>query len=145
MSHEDAGHYAGKHPEGSSIDPGAAGLIREKSRNDRITCADAHLIAAELDITPAEIGKTVDLLEIRIERCQLGLFGYGGGKRSIITPAETVPEHIRERIMASAESGRISCLSLWEAADDVGVSKLDISSYCESLGLKIGDCQLGAF
>ena len=119
MSHEDEGHYKAKHPEGTEIHPEAAERIKQQGSNSRITCAAAHDIAAEIGISPGEIGKTIDLMEIRITECQLGLFGYITKKRSIVTPAETVQERIKARLIEKAEEERISCLSLWQAAEDL--------------------------
>jgi len=48
-------------------------IIRE-SRNDRLRCADALLIADELQVPPGEIGKMCNELGIKIINCQLGCF-----------------------------------------------------------------------
>ena len=43
-----------------------------------LACADAHTIAAELGQSPAQLGKEVNRAsDLRFNRCQLGLFGYG--------------------------------------------------------------------
>ena len=145
MSHEDAGHYKAKHPEGLKMHSGAAERIQQQSSEGRITCTAAHKIVAEVGISPGEIGKTIDLMELRITKCQLGLFGYETEKRSIVTPAEAVAKKVKARLMEGAEEGKISCLSLWQAAEDLGLSRLEISAANEALGLKICCCQLGAF
>ena len=76
MTHEDAGHYAAKHPE-EKIDPAIADAIAVKEKEGRVTCAAAHAIAKKLNRSPQVVGINIDLLEKRIRRCQLGLFGYG--------------------------------------------------------------------
>jgi hypothetical protein len=40
----------------------------------RIACAAAFALAEKLKISKAQIGKALDELEIKIERCQLGCF-----------------------------------------------------------------------
>jgi len=147
MSHEDEGHYGAKHPEGSKADNAAAELIKKYAKDGKINCARAHAIAAECKISPAETGKTIDLLEIRISRCQLGLFGYGTNteKRSIVTPAESVSGEVKEKMGNALKDNKISCLSLWNIAEETGMTRLEVSSACEALGLKICCCQLGAF
>ena len=52
---------------------------KKKMKNNRISCAGAHKIASVLHAAPAEVGRTIDLLEARIVKCQLGLFGYAPG------------------------------------------------------------------
>ena len=145
MSHKDAGRYGAKHPESSSTDPRVAELIKTRSRDMKISCSDAHEISTELDITPAEVGKTVDLMGILINRCQLGLFGHREGERNIVAPAETVPGELKDKIMKKVEDNRIACLSLWNIAADLGMSKLEMTAVCEALHLKICCCQLGTF
>jgi len=145
MSHEDEGHYRAKHPEGENAHPKAAELIKKHAKEGKINCVRAHAISDELDISPGEVGKTIDLLEIRISRCQLGLFGYGKEKGSIVTPTESVSDEVKAKIMNALKNKKVSCLSLWNIAAETGMSKLEVSAACEALGQKICCCQLGAF
>ncbi len=66
MAHEDAGHYAAKHPKGTKLNLKIAEPVKQKISDGRITCADAHAIAHNLKVTPAAVGVTIDLLECRI-------------------------------------------------------------------------------
>ena len=75
MTHKDAGKYGAKHP-GANLDERIASHIKEKITDNTISCAEAHRIAGDLDIDPVDVGTTIDLLEVRIKKCQLGLFGY---------------------------------------------------------------------
>ena len=77
MAHSDAGRYAAKHAPGGSPDERIAEEVREKARQGELSCAEAERIGAALGVKLEEVGRTLDLLEIRIGRCQLGLFGYG--------------------------------------------------------------------
>jgi hypothetical protein len=76
MTHADKGHYAAKHAPGQRPDEKISVLVRSKVEEGKLPCADAERIGADLGATMAEIGLTLDLLEVRIRRCQLGLFGY---------------------------------------------------------------------
>ena len=100
MSHEDSGHYAAKHAPGTQLNPQIAELIKQRTSQGKITCSDAHRIAHELDVPPAEVGVTIDLLEIKLSRCQLGLFGYGQKKR-IVRPAEHVSPEVKDALERS--------------------------------------------
>ncbi len=144
MTHEDAGHYSAKHAPGSTVDPAIARAIEEKASEGGITCAAAHKIAEAFSLDPLEVGKSLDLMEIRIHKCQLGLFGYKPEKR-IIKPAPHVPPALAERIHKAAPGGRIACRSVWEIAGQFDITRLEAAAACEALDLKIAPCQLGAF
>ena len=144
MTHEDAGHYGAKHPTGTVYDPDIAETLTQRAQGGRITCQAAHDTAEKFGVTPSEIGRTCDLLELRITRCQLGLFGYGP-ERPIVKPAESISDDLREQLERHTTGGRISCASCWLIAEKSGAEKQEISSACELLGTKVKRCQLGTF
>ena len=144
MTHEDAGHYAAKHPPGTTLDPIITAALHAKTVDGQVACRDAHQIAIDLDVTPATVGAAIDLLEKRIAQCQLGLFGYQSPKK-ILQPAETVSPALAAALQDAAPTGRISCEQCWEIADAFGLERLDLAGACEKQGLKIKPCQLGAF
>jgi hypothetical protein len=144
VTHEDAGHYAGKHIEGTRSNPKIAEALKQSISEGRMTCAAAHKIAGNLNISLVEVGVNIDLLEIRISKCRLGLFGYGKQKK-IVKPAKHIAEKLEKAIKESIADGRISCAACWDAARKAGCSKLDVSGACETLKVKISSCQLGTF
>ena len=144
MTHEDAGHYAAKHPEGLKPDAKIAEAVEQKVSDKRITCAAAFQIAEKLDVAPARVGTTLDLMEIRLSKCQMGLFGYGPQKK-IVKPSENVSPELAEAIKESAADNCITCESCWAVAQKIGCARLEASGACEALKVKIFSCQLGAF
>ena len=144
MGHEHAGHYAAKHAPGTQLNPQIAELVKQRASEGKITCTNAHRIARELNVPPAEVGVTVDLLEIRISRCQLGLFGYSPKKR-IVKPAENVSPKLKDALEEAWKDNRISCFAAWELAKKLTVSRIDIAAACEALHVKLTSCQLGTF
>lgn len=144
MPHEYAGHYSTKHPDGTAYDPALADALRERAEDGRITCVAAFEVADALGASPEEVGKTADLLEYRIIKCQLGLFGYSPEKR-IVRPSEHVPDDLRRRLLAAVADGKISCSAVWDIAAELSLDKMTVSGACEGLGLKVGPCQIGAF
>ena len=106
MPHESAGKYGTKHPPGTRADPAIAAAVQEVVEDGRISCAVAHDIATDLGVATGEVGKTIDLLERRISKCQLGLFGYSPEKK-IVKPAETVSDELRGRLTDAAADGRV--------------------------------------
>lgn len=144
MTHEDAGKYGAKHPAGTTSDPAVAASVQERAENGRITCTAAHDIAGKLNVPPSEVGTAIDLLEYRIIECQLGLFGYYPG-RKIVEAADVVAEDLRERLDRFAADGEIGCASAWGIADTLGIERMSVAAACETLGIKIKRCQIGAF
>ena len=144
MTHEDAGHYAAKHPKGVETDPKVVDQVKQKLSNNQISCVEAHAISTTLSVSPLQVGMTIDLLEARITKCQMGLFGYSPQK-CIVKPADKVSQDLKNILESNLVDGRISCERCWEIASQQGLQKIEIAGACEALGLKIKPCQLGAF
>lgn len=144
MTHEDAGHYAAKHPEGSLPDPRIADRLKAKVKDGTVSCAAAHAIAEELNVSPKDVGKTMDLMELRIVKCQMGLFGYFPEKK-IVRPAESVSPELEAAISEAAAGGRLACRAAWDVADRFGIARMEMAAACEAMGVKVSPCQIGAF
>ena len=147
MTHEDEGKYAAKHPSDTARNERIVKAIREESSGGALSCAMAEMISKELKVGMAEVGKTADLLEMKIKECQLGLFGWGDkpGHGKDITATDSVPAEIKSAIEKAAVNGRVACAAAWRIAGQLGAKRKDISAACETLKLKIRPCQLGAF
>jgi hypothetical protein len=147
MAHEDAGKYAAKHPPGTTLNEQIAKAIREKSSDGKLVCAMGEKISKELKVSIAEVGRTADLLEMKIKECQLGLFGWGDkpnhGKD--IPATDLVSVEIKGALERAAVDGMVNCAALWTIADQIGVQRKMISTACETLKFKIRSCQLGTF
>jgi len=147
MTHEDAGKYSTKHRSGTIFNEQVARMVREKSPGGELACVTGEKISKELEVEISEVGITVDLLEIKIKKCQLGLFGYGKkpnhGKD--IQAADSVSDEMKCAIEEAAENGEVTCTALWTIADRLGTKRKKVSAACETLKLKIRECQLGTF
>ena len=144
MTHRDAGDYSTKHEAGEKPNPEVAKAVTAAADAGKIACAQVFSIASELGVSPSEAGKTVDLLKIRLVKCQLGLFGYTPDK-SIVKPAEKVSPELESTIRSRVADERLPCGQAWQIADDLNLTKLDVSCAAETLGIKVKPCQLGAF
>lgn len=144
MTHDDAGHYAAKHPKGTAPDGRIAAVVNAKVKDGKISCAAAHAAADELNVLPGEVGRTVDLMELRIVKCQLGLFGYAPEKK-IVEPAETVANDVKSAVLAELKNGRLPCKTSWDIAHRFGISRMEMGAAIEALSVKVSPCQLGAF
>jgi hypothetical protein len=144
MTREDRGHYGKKHAHDKKIDPAVADVVKKRAAEGEMPCAVAFVIAEDLGVSPGEVGFTIDMLEIRLIKCQLGLFGYVPQK-SIVKPAQSIPEALAESLRSSLINEKLPCAAAWNIATRMGIGKMAVSSACETLGIKIRPCQLGAF
>lgn len=123
--------------------------LKRETVAGELACADAHAIAARLGISPQELGRLVtEETDVRINRCQLGLFGYGPkaeGKSKIVLKAVHVPEEIEQAIKSKVVNGRIACQDVWLIAERFKYPRLGVANIIEALGLRVGPCQLGCF
>ena len=147
MTHEDAGKYSAKHRSDAIINEQVARMVREKSPGGELACAMGEKISKELGVKISEVGITADLLEIKIKKCQLGLFGYGKKPNHgrTIQAAHSVSDEMKNAIEEAAENGKVTCAALWMIADQLGTKRKEVSAACETQKIKIRKCQLGAF
>ena len=144
MTHKDKGSYGKKRSPELKLNPAIAEAVKQGVSDGKISCAAAFKVASKLKVTPGEVGVTIDLLEIPIIKCQLGLFGYGPSDKGVIA-AETVSPALEAAIRESLVKGKLPCASAWEIAVKFNITKREISSACEALKIKISSCQLGTF
>lgn len=136
--------YAAKHPPARPVNPEAVEEVRSRIKSGELYCAAAFAAARKLELPPEEIGFTADRLEVPITHCQLGLHGWGDeGKR--LRPPEEVPREMEDAIRSRLDRGKLTCRAAWDIAKELEKGKMEVSSACEALGIKIKDCQLGTF
>lgn len=144
MTHRDVGHFAAKHPNETQVAPAVRQAVQDELDHQGITCHAAHAIAENLGVAPREVGVAIDLQEARIRKCQLGLFGYGPSRKAV-KPVDTVTSDLKAAIDSALIDGRLSCAEAWRIADTSGISRLALANACETLKVRINNCQLGAF
>ena len=124
-------------------------MIRINPHQGMLPCPVAHYIASVLGVTPREVGDCATAIEVKLDLCQLGLFGYGRkvtrtGYKILGRPVD-VPEEALAQIKAAAKDGAIACIDLWAIAARFGFTRPEAGNAADSLGLKVSPCQLGAF
>jgi hypothetical protein len=127
-----------------AMDPGIRDFLTKRCRTGELSCAEAFHFADQLGVSPADVGRYADHLKLRLIKCQMGLFGHGPEKK-IVKPAAEVDEALKSTIQAALVNDRLPCAAAWDIAAQVGISKMAVSAACETLGIKIKPCQLGAF
>lgn len=138
------GGFKDKHPSDASADPEIAPAVRQKIIDGQVTCADAETVAADLHTSMLAVGVVLDILELPLIGCQLGLFGYYP-KKNIVVPAKSVSQEMESAINKRLLNGCLPCDAAWEIAEILSVPKIKVSSACEAIKIKIKPCQLGAF
>ena len=115
-------------------------------RDARLPCAFAFRIADENGWTPAQVGAEADRLDVRISRCQLGLFGYDSfHQKGFVQRFADVPGDVTVSLRAAEVDEGIACAALWKIAEEHGLPRVAIACAAETIGLRVSPCQLGCF
>lgn len=134
------------------MENGDANVSAEKVRqaldaaasDGELACAAAFEAAALLNISPAAVGAYADQFGFHLSKCQLGLFGYPPHKK-IVEPLASVEGGLADAIRGGLVNERLPCKTAWEIAERFDVPRMTVSAACETLGIKIKPCQIGAF
>jgi DNA-binding CsgD family transcriptional regulator len=136
--------FSTKHGPDEKPDTSIKNEILKQTKNEKIPCAVAFEIAKALQISPETVGKTADLMNFKLTKCQLGLFGYQPQKK-IVKPQDSIKADVKDAVSDALVQGKLSCKRAWDIASRLHVSKMTVSGSCEAMGVKIKDCQIGAF
>jgi hypothetical protein len=143
MSTDKSKKFADKHA-GKSPDSKIEAELARKNIQGELPCAVAFDIVTRLTVAPAEVGITADLLNIKISKCQLGLFGYQPDQKPVSIAKEPTAA-LKETLLAAQKENRITCTIAWEIAARLKIGKIVVGRACEAMGIKIKKCQLGGF
>ena len=144
MTHQDKGSFYKKHPEGTKVDENLKEEILKAAKNDSISCRAAEKISKAKGTALKEIGVAIDLLNINIVQCQLGLFGFSENQKRV-PAAEFVAPDLEAAIRAALVNDRLPCAAAWDIARKLDMTRLEVCAACEKRKIKIKPCQLGAF
>ena len=144
MSKDKPQKFSDKHNAADKPNPEIMKKIEQRSKNKEIPCALAFEIIEESGFLPADIGKNIDLMNFKLIKCQLGLFGYTPDKK-IVNAQDTPDNDLKAAIKGALVNDKLPCQSAWEIADRFQVPKLTVSGVAEGMGIKVKPCQLGAF
>jgi len=126
-----------------------AEAVQKALKGGQLPCASAFAIAERLGVEPLHVGQEADALGVRLSKCQLGLFGYGSkaeGTHRRVKPMKDIPPDLAGAIRAAVdEDGKLSCAAAWCVANELGVAKRRVSDAAEGMGVRLVQCQLGAF
>ena len=121
-------------------------VVLSTLRDGRLPCSFAFRLAEKQDWTPAQVGAEANRLDVRISRCQLGLFGYDSFRQKrLVQQLAEVPGDVTVSLRAAAVDSQIACAALWQIAEEHGLPRIAIACAAETLELRVTPCQLGCF
>ena len=118
-------------------------ILESASSDKKISCVKVFDVIREHTIFPDIAGFTLNQNKIKLNLCQLGLFGYPEGKK--IIECDSISEDLEDKIYSSLEDEKLPCAAAWNIASELNIKKLEVTAACEKLGIRINKCQLGAF
>jgi hypothetical protein len=144
MTHADKGKYAQKHSQEIKVEDSLKQEVRQAAKENNVSCMAAEEIAGRKTISLGDVGIALDILNINITECQLGLFGYRPQKKIVQSAKEIAPD-LNQAISDALSDGRLSCVTAWAIAKKLKLPRMKVSAACEALKIRIKPCQLGAF
>ena len=133
-----------KVPSGFSPDENISKKVMAESKNNSITCASAFKLAELLGIPYFEVGFYADFLNLKLSKCRIGLFGHGKGVK-LIKKLDTIDNSIEKSVDTFIDNERLSCENVLKIADELKINPIIVGSVCQTKGIKIKNCCLGAF
>jgi hypothetical protein len=116
MSERKRKPYSQKHDPNLRPDSRIEKEMKKRDAGREIPCALAFEIAEGLGVEPEDVGRTADVLDIPLVRCQLGLFGYKP-ENKIIRADDTTNQEIKNALIGSSHHHRLPCEKAWQIAD----------------------------
>lgn len=112
--------------------------ILKQSLNDngKIDCLDGFKLAKKLKIDPNEIAELTKKYNIKIDNCELGVFG----NKEFAGMREDIYEILHEK---ANDERHVECKVAWEVAREFSLNK--VGSTAKKSDIEIVDCQLGCF
>jgi hypothetical protein len=144
MTHSDKGKYFQKHDQQTKVEDSLKQEVLQAAKENNVSCPVAEEIAKRKAVALGDVGIALDLLNINIIECQLGLFGFSPQKK-IVQPAKEVASDLKQAINDALRDGRLPCAVAWAIAKQLNLPRMKVSAACEALKIKIKPCQLGAF
>ncbi|EHP28651.1 molybdenum-binding protein [Sulfurimonas gotlandica GD1] len=106
------------------------------NENGKINCLDGFKLARKLNIDPGEIAELTKKYGIKIDNCELGVFGDNDfGERR---------DDIYEKLSLKADNEKkLECSVAWEVAQEFSLKK--VGSTTKKSDIEVIYCQLGCF
>lgn len=109
--------------------------------NGFVSCKTLLSAAKSTGITGEGAQRIADKRKIRINKCQLGFFGWENTDALSFTSSEKLKKCIR----TASVDNTVTCRALWNCADSCDSSRRETGAAVDGLGFKVKGCQLGIF
>ena len=127
------------------VDEALANAIRAHCKDGKLPCSQAFALAKATHTPPRLIGQSADALNIHLSHCQMGLFGYPDHKKGWPPEGMDITAELQTLIQSAAVEGQLTCSDVWAIAAQLHISKMHVGYAADHLGLRLTQCQLGAF
>lgn len=111
-------------------------LKRYLNEAGKINCLDAFKLARELNIQPSEIAEFTKKYAIKIDNCELGVFG----SKNFGEPRDDIYKKLSSK--ANSEK-KLECSTAWEVAQEFSLNR--VGSTTKKSDIEVIYCQLGCF
>ncbi len=111
-------------------------LKRYLNEDGKINCLDAFKLARELKIEPKEIAEITKKYSIKIDNCELGIFG----NKNFLEKRDDIYEILSQK---TNDKKHLDCKVAWEVAKDFSLNK--VGSTTKKSDIEVVYCQLGCF
>ncbi|MDA3907666.1 MAG: ModE family transcriptional regulator [Sulfurimonas sp.] len=111
-------------------------LKKYLNKDGIINCLDAFKLARELKIDPSEIAELTKKYSIKIDNCELGVFGSNDFGE--------LRDDIYKKLSSKANpEKKVECSAAWEVAQEFSLKK--VGSTTKKSDIEVIYCQLGCF
>ena len=121
-----------------------ADTVKASLKDGYLPCAVAFKIAKEAQVPKVVVGKVTDGLGIRITNCQIGCFKVDKTIHDNSTH-EDVDDIIVCKLNSLKENNELTCVNVFDLAQQLKSTPMEIAGVANLRGLKIHNCQLGCF
>ena len=115
--------FADKHDPNIKPDGSITSEILKHTQHAEISCDDAFQVAEILGVSANLVGMNADLIDVKLIKCELGLFGYRP-RKNIVPPQTEVDPELKDAILDARINGKLPCKIAWEIASRLNIPKM---------------------
>ncbi len=118
--------------------------VKVSLKGGYLHCAVAFKIAKEAQVPKVAVGEMTDRLDIRVTNCQIGCFKVDKTIHDN-SAHEDLDDGIVSKLNALKENNELTCANVFDLAEQLKLTPMEIADAANLRNLKIHNCQLGCF
>jgi hypothetical protein len=118
--------------------------VKASLKGGYLPCAVAFKIAKEAQVPKVAVGEMTDGLGIRVTNCQIGCFKVDKTIHDH-SAHEDVDDIIICKLNSLKENNELTCVNVFDLAQQLKSTPMEIAGVANLRGLRIHNCQLGCF